>query len=87
MGKNKYDYDDSIYDQQTNEEVADSLEKYCEEVQRFIIPDGKNAKVVKESIKKVKKACKKLREGKPEKVFDEEGYLRAKGEITKRMKE
>lgn len=83
MGK-KYNFDDTIYDQKTNEEVADSLEKYCEEVQRYIIPDGKNAKLVKESIKKVRKACKKLREGKPEKVFDEEGYLRAKEEFEKR---
>lgn len=74
----KYDFDDSIYDQKTNEEVADSLEKYCEEVKRFIIPDGRSAETVKKSMKKVKKAIKHLREGRPEKVFDEEGYLRAK---------
>lgn len=68
-------YDDGIYDQKTNEDIADSLEKYSDEVKRFIIPDGKSAKKVKKALKVIKKTVKKLREGKADEVFDEDAYL------------
>ena len=63
-----------IYDQARNNEIADHLEAYVDAVENLFILEGKKESDVKEAIKIVKKACKNLREGKPEKVFDLERY-------------
>ena len=78
MGKKKkqkkYFMDESIYSQQKNDEIANQLEAYVEAVEDLFILEGKKESEVKDAIKTVKKACKNLREGRPEKVFDEERY-------------
>ncbi len=80
MGKKNYDdydYDDgsiNMYDQERNNEIADHLEAYVDAVSTLFIIDGKKEDDVKSAIKTVRKACKNLREGKPEKVFDLERF-------------
>lgn len=79
MGKKKkqkkYFMDESIYSQQKNDEIANQLEAYVEAIEDLFILEGKKESEVKDALKTVKKACKNLREGKPEKVFDEERYI------------
>ena len=63
-----------MYDQKRNEQIADHLENYINDIQSLFILEGKSEKDVNDAIKVVKKAIKNLRDGKPEKVFDEERY-------------
>lgn len=81
MGKKKkkkqqdfYMDGDGIFNQSRNNEIADHLEAYIDAVENLFILEGKKESDVKASIKIIKKACKDLREGRPEKVFDEERY-------------
>ena len=72
MGKH---YDDSgIYNQERNEEIANHLEAYLVAVDNLIISEGKDVVEIKKAKKKIRKAIKNLRDGKPEKVFDEERF-------------
>ena len=63
-----------MYDQEQNDKIADQLEAYLDAVDNLIIIEGKDVDEIKKAKKKVKKAIKNLREGKPEKVFDEERF-------------
>lgn len=80
MGKKKNKYNnyyadrDGMYNQTRNNEIADHLEAYVEAVENLFILEGKKESDVNEAIKVVRKACKNLREGKPEKVFDEDRF-------------
>ena len=65
---------DPMYDHQTNLQIANALEKYCNLINRQIIVQGRTKELVDDSKEVIKKAIKNLREGKPEKVFDEERY-------------
>ena len=67
-------YEDGMYDQERNNEIADHLEAYLDAIDNLIIIEGKNIDEIKKAKKKVRKAIKNLREGKPEKVFDEERF-------------
>ena len=70
----KYHNSSSMYDQEQNNKIADQLEAYLDAVDNLIIIEGKDVDEIKKAKKKVKKAIKNLREGKPEKVFDEERF-------------
>ena len=70
----KYHNSSSMYDQDQNNKIADQLEAYLDAVDNLIIIEGKDVDEIKKAKKKVKKAIKNLREGKPEKVFDEERF-------------
>ena len=74
--KKKSEYMDGggIYNQKRNNEIADHLEAYIDAVQNLFILEGKKEEDVEEAIKVIKKAIKNLREGKPEKVFDEDRF-------------
>lgn len=79
MGKKKKKGDnyfdgDGMYNQSRNNEIADHLEAYVDAVENLFILEGKKESDVKDAIKTVRKACKNLREGKPEKVFDEDRF-------------
>lgn len=79
MGKkkkkqNSYMSRDEMYNQKRNNEIADHLESYVDAVENLFILEGKKESEVKDAIKTVRKACKNLREGKPEKVFDEDRF-------------
>lgn len=79
MGKKKkknsdYIDGDGMYNQTRNNEIADHLEAYVDAVENLFILEGKKESDVKDAIKTVRKACKNLREGKPEKVFDEDRF-------------
>ena len=63
-----------ICNQERNEKIADQLESYIDAVDNLIIIEGKDVDDIKKAKKKIKKAIKNLREGKPEKVFDEERF-------------
>lgn len=72
MGKNKgYSFrEGGIYNQTRNDEIANHLSEYVDAVDNLFILEGKNKKDVEEAKKVVKKACKLLKKGKPEKVFN-----------------
>lgn len=70
----KHYNDSDMYDQEKNDKIADQLESYLDAIDNLIIIEGKNIDDIKKAKKKVKKAIKNLREGKPEKVFDEERF-------------
>ena len=76
MGKHSgYSSDVSgMYDQSRNNEIASHLEAYIDAVQKLFILEGRKEEDVKADIKKVRKACKHLRNGHPEKVFDPDRY-------------
>lgn len=79
MGKKKkkengYFDGEGMYNQTRNNEIADHLEAYVDAVENLFIIEGKKESDIKDAIKVVRKACKNLREGKPEKVFDEDRY-------------
>lgn len=65
---------EGMYNQTRNNEIADHLEAYVDAVENLFILEGKKESEVEEAVKTVRKACKNLREGKPEKVFDEERF-------------
>lgn len=65
---------DPMFDQQVNLKVASALERYVELISSLIIVQGRSKQLIDDSKDACKKACKNLREGKPEKVFDEERY-------------
>lgn len=79
MGKKKkkrefYMDGDGMYNQSRNNEIADHLDAYVDAVENLFILEGKKESDVKDAVKIIRKAAKNLREGKPEKVFDEERY-------------
>lgn len=81
MGKKKKkhkkhygDYSSSMYDQERNEKLADHLEEYANTIDSLFILEGKSVEEVEDAFKIIRKACKDLRDGKPEKVFDEERF-------------
>ena len=84
--KNKYydDYDeDNIYDRETALRCADKLEMFLEAVNTYIIiPDPSDGGISEKKFEKanavIEEAIKDLREGKYQKVFNEEGYLKYK---------
>lgn len=63
------------YDHEKDLEIADHLEEYSDKINSLFILEGKSEEEVKEARKEVKKAIKNLREGHPEKVFNEERYI------------
>lgn len=65
---------EGMYNQTRNNEIANHLEEYVDAVQNLFILEGKKEEDVKEAIKVVNKAIKNLREGRPDKVFDEERF-------------
>lgn len=65
---------DPMYDHEINLKVADSLERYVNLISSLIIVQGRSKELIDDSKDEIKKAIKNLREGKPEKVFDEERY-------------
>jgi deoxyribose-phosphate aldolase len=70
---NYYDTDE-MYNQDRNDAIADGLENYIDMVNNLCILEGRNKDEIKSSIKRVKKAIKNLRNGHPEKVFDEDRF-------------
>ena len=74
QNRNKNYCSSGMYNQERNNEIADHLEAYVDAVTTLFILEGKREEDVNAAIKTVKKACKNLREGKPEKVFDEERF-------------
>lgn len=70
MGKYKFTGDE-MYNQDRNERIANSLEEYLDVVTNLCIITGKKKKDVKKAKKVVKQAIKDLRNGHPERVFDE----------------
>lgn len=79
MGKhsNYSDYHggiDDMYNQERNNEIADHLEAYVDAISSLFIIEGKKEDEIKSAVKVVRKACKNLRDGKPEKVFDLERF-------------
>ena len=84
MGKkNKNtDYESGgMYDQKRNNIIADHLEAYVDSIDNLFILEGKEESDIKEAKKIIRKACKNLREGKPEKVFNEERFYEVFGEL------
>ena len=65
---------EGMYDQERNNEIADHLDEYVDAVDNLIIIEGKDSDEIKKAKKKIRKAAKNLRDGKPEKVFDEERF-------------
>ena len=65
---------EGMYNQERNNMVADHLEDYLDAIQNLFILEGRKESEVKDAIKTVKKAIKNLREGRPEKVYDEERF-------------
>ena len=63
-----------MYNQKRNEMIADHLEMYLDDIQSLFILEGKSQEEVEKADKVVRKAIKNLREGKPEKVFNEERF-------------
>ena len=71
---NNHRVGDELYNEQRNNMVADTLEKYIDVINQFCILEGKNKDEVKKANKKIKKAIKNLRENKPEKVYNVERF-------------
>ena len=65
---------EGMYDQERNNEIADHLDAYIDAIDNLIIIEGKDTDEIKKAKKKIRKAAKNLRDGKPEKVFDEERF-------------
>ena len=81
MGKKKKYYgNDGMYDQKRNETIADHLLAYIDSVENLFILEGKDEDDIKEAIKVVRKACKHLKEGKPEKVYNVERFEEVYGD-------
>ena len=72
--KKKIHSGSGMYDQKRNEQIADHLEAYVDDVLSLFILEGKSEKDIEDAAKIVRKAIKNLREGKPEKVFDEDRF-------------
>ena len=73
--KNSSNYDNQgMYNQERNNEIADHLEAFVDAIETLFILEGKKKDDVDDAKKTVRKACKNLRNGKPEKVFDEDRY-------------
>lgn len=70
-----------MYDQKRNEVIAEHLMAYVDSIENLFILEGKEENEVKDAIKVVKKACKNLIDGKPEKVFNEERFEEIFGEL------
>ena len=62
------------YDKALMKNMADNLENYLNIVQPYLIIQGITKEEYDDAVKKVKKLIKHLRNGKGEKVFDEERY-------------
>ena len=63
-----------MYDKARNEQLADHLENYVESITSLFILEGSDADEIKKAKKILKKAVKNLRNGHPEKVFNEERF-------------
>ena len=63
-----------MYDKARNEQLADHLENYVESITSLFILEGSDADEIKKAKKVIKKAVKNLRNGHPEKVFNEERF-------------
>lgn len=74
MGKKYNDFDNGMYDQSRNNQIADHLESYIYAIQNLLILEGKRKEDIKKSVKVIQKCIKNLRKGKPEKVFDKHRY-------------
>lgn len=72
--KHHHDYDDNGYDHKKSLEIADQMENFLTDASMMLIFVGKKYSKVKEAKKVIKKMIKDLREGKEDKVFDEEEY-------------
>lgn len=63
---------DEIVGRETMKKLADELETFLDENENMIIIDGKKVKDVKEARETARKAVKRIRKGKYDKVFDME---------------
>ena len=63
-----------MYDSKRNNELADNLENYVDTITSLFILDWMDVDKIKKAKKVVKKAVKNLRNGHPEKVFNEERF-------------
>lgn len=75
MGNKKYIEVPYPYDHAKDIEVADHLEEYVDRIDSLFILEGVSEERIKKAIKYVKKCCKNLRDGHPEKVYDEDRFL------------
>lgn len=69
-----FDDSDPMYNQERNNHIADSLEYLISEMDAVFIRVGRDAEEIEAAEEVVRKACKNLRNGKPEKVFDPERF-------------
>ena len=74
--KNNYNnyYGEGMYNQEKNLQIAEHLEAYLDASENLFIFEGKKEADVKDAVKVIRKAIKNLKEGKPEKVFNEERF-------------
>lgn len=75
MSKKEYVDVPYPYNHERDLEVAQHLEEYVDRIDSLFILDGVSEEKIKKAVKYVKKNCKYLREGHPEKVYDETRYL------------
>lgn len=73
-GYSDFDYNEGIYNEERNKRIADQLDAYVDAVENLLIIDGVNVDEIEEAKKTVRKMTKRLRNGKPEKVFDEDKF-------------
>lgn len=63
------------YNHEDSQKIADQMEEYLNDISMLVIIMGKKYSKIKEAKKIIKKELiQNLREGKEEKVFDEEAY-------------
>ena len=74
MSKKKKKKDYGIFSEKICKEIAQQLEDFLDATNLIII-ENKSYKDVEKASEKVRKMIKNLREGKPEKVLNEEAYL------------
>lgn len=65
---------DPVFDHELNLKIADVLEEIVYNLDNYVIVEGRSKELVDDSLDKMRKGIKDIRNGKPEKVFDEERY-------------
>ena len=65
---------DNGYDHETSKKIADQMEDFLHDVSMMIIIMNKPYSKIKKAKKVIKQTIKDLREGREDKVFDEEAY-------------
>lgn len=65
---------DPVFDHELNLKIADVMEEIVYNLDNYVIVEGRSKELVDDSLDKMRKGIKDIRNGKPEKVFDEERY-------------